>query len=146
MLIAALAIFAMAVSGCGDGGDDGDTTASLTKAQFVKQANAICAKHNKQVATEFNEFAQEGNLEDRSAAEVTKAVADIGIPALKKQLDELQALPVPEGEEEEVELIFQRLERTIEKVEDEPSFRTSGDPYEELNKPAFDYGIAECGV
>ena len=36
-----LIAIALAVAGCGGGGGDSSTTA-LTKAQYVKQANAIC--------------------------------------------------------------------------------------------------------
>lgn len=143
-----LAIGAMAIAGCG-GGDD-TATASLTKAEFVKQANAICTKNQREMEEQFELFSSK--LKDRAGASpnVVKAfkeeVANVAIPGLEKQIEELRALPVPSGEEENVELILERQEETLEKVKEEPEFRTSGGPYEELNKPASDYGLTECSV
>jgi hypothetical protein len=73
-----------------------------------------------------------------------KLIEDVAVPTMEEQLEELRALPVPRGEEKQVESILARQEQSIEKVEDEPFFRTSGNPYEELNQPAIDYGLQEC--
>ncbi|HMI82053.1 MAG TPA: hypothetical protein VK480_09730 [Solirubrobacterales bacterium] len=146
-LVAGLVVAALLLaSGCGGGGDD--TTASLTKDEFVKQANAICTKHQRQMEAKFSKFVEEANAGSRTSTpeKFKEGVTKIAIPALEEQIEELSALPAPAGEEEQVKLILERQEETLKKVEADPTFRTSGGPYEELNKPASDYGLSECAV
>lgn len=145
VLLMALAIASIVAVGCG-GGDD-ETSGSLTKAEFVEQGNAICAKYNKQIEEEFQEFTKEsGGLNSQAPEAVKKEIARISLAALEPQLEELRSLPAPSGDEEKVNLILERQEKSIEIIEEEPAFRTSGNPFEELNKPASDYGLVECSV
>ena len=64
-------LVALLAVGCGSsddsttGGTDASTT--LTKAEFVKQANAICAQGSKDVNAEFEEFSKENNLSETKA-------------------------------------------------------------------------------
>ena len=46
-VLAVLVALAALVAGCGDG-DDSDTTATLTKAEFIKQGDRICEKAEEQ--------------------------------------------------------------------------------------------------
>jgi hypothetical protein len=57
--VLAVSLFAI---GCGGGDDTTETTASLTKAQFVKQGNAICENGNREIDASFEEFTKEHNL------------------------------------------------------------------------------------
>lgn len=149
LVLAVLGALAAAfLAGCG-GDDDGSATAeSLTKAQFVKQADGICAKYNRKGERQFQKVVETLNLDQGEPKRdvAAKGVAAVAIPILEEQIEELRALPVPEGEEQEIELIIERQEQSLEKVEDEPLFRVSGNPYEELNKPAADYGLVECSL
>jgi hypothetical protein len=136
-----------------EGGDEGgdDTTeagGSLTKAEYVKQGNEACARIQKAVGERFEAYVKEQNVEEvtPTEAESRKIVAKFAIPAMKEQVEALQAIPAPEGDEKKVELILDRQEESLKKMEEEPLFRTSGAPYEELNKPASDYGLTECSV
>jgi len=67
LLFGALAI--ALVAGCGGGsdsttgGDSSESASSLTKAQFIKQADGICEQGNKAVAAEAEEFAEENEID-----------------------------------------------------------------------------------
>lgn len=147
-MLLVLALFlagsALVAAGCGGGGED--TTTSLTKAEFVKQANALCAKYNKQMAADFAGFLEEHRDGNSTPALAAEAVAKATIPATKKELEDLRAMPVPSGEEEEVEALLKRRQEALEKIEDEPQFKTAGDPFEEFNQPLTDYGLTECAL
>jgi hypothetical protein len=146
-MLLVLALFfvgtALVATGCG-GGED--STTSLTKAQFVKQANALCAKYNKQMAADFSKYAKEHSSGNSSQALAAEAVGKATIPATKEELEALRELPVPSGEEEKVEALLERRQEALEKIEDEPLFKISGDPFEEFNQPLTDYGLTECAL
>lgn len=145
LLVLALfcAAIALTVAGCG-GGDD--TTTSLTKAQFVKQANALCAKYNERMAADYTQYAEENFKGEPSPALAEEAVAKTTIPASEEELEDLRSLPVPGGEEKKVEALLERRQEALEKIEDEPLFKVAGDPFEEFNQPLTDYGLTECAL
>jgi hypothetical protein len=121
---------------------------SLTKSEYVKQGNEACADIQEKVGKEFEAFIKKQNLEKvaPTQAESAKIIGRFAIPAMEEQIEALRALPAPSGDEEQVKLIIARQEESLKKMEKEPLFRTSGGPYEELNKPASDYGLTECSV
>jgi hypothetical protein len=148
VLLLVVAIASLGLISCGGGDDETSGTAtSLTKAQFVKKADAICQKYNRQGERKFKAVVEEQELgENPSPEEAAESIKQVAVPILEGQISELSSLPVPAGEEQKVELILERQKQSLEKVEDEPLFRVSGNPYEELNKPAADYGLVECSL
>jgi hypothetical protein len=130
------------------GEDTTESGGSLTKAEYVKQGDEACADIQEKVGKEFEAFVKKANLDKvaPTQAESAKIIGRFAIPAMKEQIEALRALPAPSGDEEQVKLIIARQEESLRKMEKEPLFRTSGAPYEELNKPASDYGLTECSV
>jgi hypothetical protein len=151
-LLAAVAAIAL-VAGCGGGDDSTDSTestSSLTKAQFLKQGNAICEKGNDEVEEGVVDFLEENNLSGSKAptkAQLTQAAEEILIPSVSKQLDELRDLGAPSGEEEEVDKILSAAEKALEEGEEDPASLAaeSTGPFVEVNKMATDYGLVRCG-
>jgi hypothetical protein len=148
--LAGLVVLALVVAGCGSSSDDTSSTASLSKAEFVKQGNAICTKGNEQIESEFEEFSKERNLSETKAP--PKAVQEEGaeeilIPAINQQVEEIKALGTPEGDEAEVEEIFTTVEEAIEEGEEDPTslFGSGPGKFKEANKLAREYGLTVCG-
>jgi hypothetical protein len=83
---AAALIFAL---GCGSGGGEDTAVVQLNKAQFVKQAEPICAKLNEERSKAFGAAVNAGN-EETVFAEV------IG-PSLEREAEELEELGPPDG-------------------------------------------------
>ena len=119
-LIAAVAALAVVFAGCGDSDESTtDSGASLTKAEFIKQGNALCAVGNKKIENGFGKFAKENNLsqnQEPSKVELRGASEDILIPAVSNQIDELRALGTPEGDEGEVDELLTNAEEVLEDV------------------------------
>lgn len=148
-LLAAFAAIAL-VAGCGGGDDSTDSTSSLTKAQFLKQGNAICEKGNDEVEEGVAKFAKEHNFSggnQPTKAELTEAAEEILIPSVDKQLEGLRDLGAPAGEEEKVDEILSAAEKALEEGEEDPASLTaeSTGPFTEVNKMASDYGLTTCG-
>lgn len=148
VLFAALAAFAMLVAGCGSGGDSSESTSSLTKAEFVKQGNAICAKGNKEIQEGFEEFEQEvGSQKQPTKAQLTEAIETIVLPAVRQQVEGVKDLGAPSGEEAKVEAITDAAEEALEKGEEDPASLTTekADPFAKANELANEYGLVKCG-
>jgi hypothetical protein len=166
----AFAVLAIIVGGCGGGDGNSETgggsgsestsesssksTSSLSKAEFVKKGNAICAKGEKEVEEGVEKFGKENNLSEKrppSAKQVGQLVEKVLLPTVRRQLDEIRALGIPSGDEKEVEAIFAAVEEGIEKTEEDPSVFTeeglgpSSGPFAKANKLSREYGLTVCG-
>lgn len=150
LLTAAAAAFvlAMLVAGCG-GGDEttGDETVTLTKAEFIKQGDAICRETTDQSEEEAEEFAEENGftLEKASEEQLEEAVGEVLVSTLNRQAEELNALGAPEGDEEQVEEIIVSLEGATDEIEDDPGLIFKGEVLKEPSELAEDYGFKVCG-
>ncbi|HUC00450.1 MAG TPA: hypothetical protein VMS11_11540 [Solirubrobacterales bacterium] len=153
-LLAALVV-ALVAAGCGGGGDDssGDSTdsgspSSLTKAEFIKQGDEICAEGDAAIEEEANEFAEENGIdtENPSEAEQEEVVEQVLGPAIKRQSEEIADLGPPQGEEEAVEEIVAAVGRGAEEIEEDPKAVVNGEnPLAEASKLAKAYGFKQCG-
>lgn len=140
----------MIAAGCGGGDDDStSTTAALTKAEFLKQGNQICAEGNKEINAGFEEFAKENNIpqnQEPTQAQKEEVAETILLPSVTKQVEGVDSLGAPSGEEEQVEEIIDAAEEALEEGEEDPaSLVTEGsDPFAKANKLAGEYGLTAC--
>jgi hypothetical protein len=149
-LLAALVAVALVVAGCGSDNSTTDTTASLTKAEFVKQGNAICKEGNEKIESEFEKFAKENNLNQKkppTEAQIEEAAEQFLIPQIRKQVEGLRALGAPSGEEAKVNALLDDVETALEEVEEDPSLLSGekSEPFEDVNKEARAVGLTTCG-
>lgn len=157
-----LGVLAIAlVAGCGSSGDDtssaGSETSesnasgsSLTKAEFIKQADAICEEGNKAVNAEAEEFAEENeiDIEKPTTAQQEEVVSDVVAPAIHEQAEKIDELGAPSGEEDEVAAIVAAVESGADEAEATPDVIVAGKgagPFEEANELAGAYGLKVCG-
>lgn len=144
LLLGALVL--VVIAGCGSDDDEGGEE-TLTKVEFIKQGDQICEKTEEQSEKDAEAFAEENgfNLENASEAELEEAVAEVLVPVLNQQIDEIDALGAPEGDEETIEELIVALEDGAAEVEDDPSVVFSGKPLKEASQIAADYGFEICG-
>ena len=155
--LGALAVSAALVA-AGCGGDDETTStttsgasgatgasgAPLTHAEYVAQADAICAAGDKEI-----EAAGQSLGDAPTEAVLEGFVDDTVVPAIQKQYDALAALPAPEGEEEQVDDLLSALQDGVDTLNEDPTLITAGDsadgPFADANKAAQDFGLTACG-
>ena len=128
--------------GCG-GSSDSD---SLTKAEFVKRAEAICAKHKAQVENDlFAYIAKNTGEKSPSKAVQGEAVTKTVVPIYRAELEEIEALGAPSDDEDQVGEILSSFEGGIAATEADPvrAFRVSGQ-FTEFSKLANAYGLKIC--
>jgi hypothetical protein len=133
--IAAAVALALGV-GCGD---DEET---LTKAEFIEQADAICAAGNEELNSLEPDFGA-----DKNPAEIVDSfVSEELVPVLQAEHDDIEALGAPEGDEAEVESLLASLQGAIDAAEEDPmAFVISDDAFAEADQAAEAYGLKECG-
>ena len=141
-LVGVLVVLAMVAAGCG-GGDD--TTASLTPAQFKKQANAICKqqteKRNEEIREAIAGLPKEKLLPKKEREQL---VLDT-LPTYAETPSKLKALGAPEGDEKKVEEITEAMEKAAEDVEADPAKAlVSTQQFFEASKLASEYGLTDC--
>jgi hypothetical protein len=150
-LLAALAALALIVAGCGGGSDSTETTGSLSKAEFVKQGNALCAKGSKEIEEGFEKFGKEHGFSKKnepSKAELEEAVETVLIPRIHKEIEGIRALGVPAEEGAEAEAVLDAAEEALEKGEEDPKAflkKESEGPFAKANKLSREYGLTKCG-
>jgi len=166
---------ALLVIGCGGGGgtsskgSSGESTTqatvavnsgSLTKKQFIKQADRICeeGRHEFEDKLEalLKNLGQSGQsgldvLNTLEASHEEALVNQFFIPIHKKELDRISALGVPSGDEADVTSILSAIQNGLDEAKNRPSEFThtrliNFPGFSEAAKLATVYGFTECGL
>ncbi len=143
-LLAALALAAVA-AGCGGGSDS--SSSGLSKAAFVKQADAICKSKEAASNKEIEAFVKEEGIKgEPSEAQQVELVEKFVLPSVGEQSEAISELGLPEGEEEKAEELVSTLEENLEEAEDEPEGIVKGkNPFGPATKMASEFGMKDCG-
>jgi hypothetical protein len=145
---------AIAAVGCGSGsggsGGSGDevTASSITKAQYIKDAGAICEGATKRIKVDFGVYLREEGDEEAkaSAAHYADLVDAVFAPNVEQEIEELRELGAPKQDVSTVEAMVKAREEALAAVEADPKSLTTNQPFEKSIKAAKDYGLAACAV
>jgi hypothetical protein len=156
LLTAPLALVAglsLALSACGD--DEGTSTTSAegeppSKAEFIAAADEICTETSATVAAEAEERFPDGAVPADGNDAIEDFFAEVTIPALKAQYEEIGSLEPPAGSEEEVEEIVAEGNAAVAKAEADPEslvvlsgFKT---PFDKVGQLERKFGFQVCGA
>lgn len=135
-LISGLLVLALA-GGCGGESD------TLTKAEFIEQADAICAKSEKkrEAAVLVALKKKEGGLSSNAAIEKLMVVAVL--PAAQEMTQELSALEAPDAKAKAIVAAFAA---TTEGTDEDPRLfvRDDTNPMTKPRHMADAYGMDDC--
>lgn len=150
VLLAGIVAIAAIVAGCGSSDDSTETTAALTKQQFVTQADAICKRGNAEINEGFESFAKQNDIpknQEPSKEQGVELVETVIVPSIETQSEELRALGAPSGDEDEISVMLDSLDEGIEEAEEDPEalFASKSDPFGPANEKAKQYGLEVCG-
>ncbi len=145
---AATAVLAVGASGCGgddDSSSDSTTSAaaSISKEEFLKQGNEICAEGSKTIDEAAGQTFTGGRPTDE---QITQFVTGTVLPSIESQVDGIRALGIPEGDEDQVNAFLDDADQAVEDAKADPVSVTenSTDPFADANQAARDYGLTEC--
>jgi hypothetical protein len=121
-LMAAL-IVGVCVAGCGSSNSTStETTAAISKVEFVAKGNAVCVKGEKAQEAEINAYVKKNGLEKQkpTKAQNVEIVETILAPNIQSQINGVKALGAPSGEEQQVSSALELSQQTLEKIEANP--------------------------
>jgi hypothetical protein len=128
------------------GGSDSGTTAASSKSGYVTQAEAICAKINREAEAAAAAWKKEF---PGGAAEAERHPNDglrkVLIPALKREAEQLEALEPPPGDEATVTAFVAGLAQASKALEEHGFKALPSSGAIEFKREAAAYGLKSCG-
>ncbi len=144
MLFAAVVAVALVVVGCGSS----DSAPPITKAEFIKKADAACKKGEEQIQADFAVYVKEHeNGKTPTKDRYAELVETILVPNATQEVEDIDALGAPNGDEEQVDAMLTAFEEAVQIAEDEPQavIKDSEKVFSKSSKLAKAYGLKVCG-
>jgi len=136
------------VAGCGSSSSTTtETTAAITKVEFVTKGNAVCVKGEKAQEAEINAYIKKNGLEKQkpTKAQNVEIVETVLAPNIQSQIDGVKALGAPSGEEQQVNSALELSQQTLEKIEANPELAFGkGNAFAAAGKQLHALGLKEC--
>jgi hypothetical protein len=138
------------VSGCGGGGSNevSVTTGSLSKAQFISRADALCTAARNQFNREYIAFGKKHPIPPSKAGQrkwLSEIVERMLAPSYESHFEEIGALGAPSGDEEKISEFLTAFERRLGEIEENPTeLGASPYPFKDVAKMAKAYGLSGC--
>jgi hypothetical protein len=127
-------VCSLAVAACG-GSDD-----KPTKAEYITKADAICKAADDKIQT----LAQQQFANQQPTPEqITQFQRDKVVPSIEQQSKDLRALDKPDGDDDELNGIYDSLDEAVQKAKSSPTIDDT--TFQAVDKKAQDYGFKECG-
>ena len=142
LLTLTVGVLAAMLTAAGCGGSD--EPESLTKAEYVKRANAICVKLNKDTSVKFDTFYREPGKP--TTAQLKAMTKSVYLGNMQARLDQLRELPVPEGEEAKVDALLAAMQKGIDEAASQRAiaFQNTTLFFTRANKLAQELGPEYC--
>lgn len=148
LTVLAAFIAAALITGCGSDSSSkaSESSAPLTKAEFVKQAEQVCEREikakEKAVTEAAEQSAKQGSVP--TAQDLGKVVELAVIPHYSKIVEELSQLSAPRGEEAKVAKLTDELEAALKAIKADPASATTKNPFTPVNATLKAFGIEHC--
>lgn len=148
VLFVGMLAVALLVVGCGGGSDEANTGAAISKAAFIKKADAVCSGGNNRMEIAFAHFLEEKkNVKHPSDADFEELVGKVLIPNVNREIKEIRAFGAPSGDEDRVNGFLEALEEGIETAQRDPKVVVSSSEavFGISSRLAKEYGLEVCG-
>jgi hypothetical protein len=162
LLISSLLAVAAALIAIGCGGE-----ATLSKAEFIKRADAICGKVDEAQVGEYGAYVRTHPAVAKKLNELTVSEKQpegiaarqqlyraIIIPSILQEAEDIEALGAPDGDEETIEEFLAGVRKGVKEAEQDPSKLDEDLPngagknpeysFWDVNRLAHEYGFKQC--
>jgi hypothetical protein len=142
------------VAGCGGSSDSSSaaggqevtvTSGSLSKAEFVKQADTICEGSRSKFDKLLSEYAAKHKPGANLAGWIDEVVHSFFLPTYENEIEQIAALGAPRGDEEKVASFLDALQKRLDEVDKVPvELSKTTTPLKGAEKLAKAYGLTGC--
>jgi hypothetical protein len=139
--VAAVLMNGLFAAGCGGGDDD-----SLSRAEFVQQADAICRKAHDRFDKAFQQAFPDG---EPTQTQLKEFAATTLVPGVQGEIDDVGELEPPAADQDQVDAILEAEQAGVDKVKANPAVLSPAvkeDPLAKGQKLAKAYGMKECST
>ena len=140
-VVAAALLALVAAVGCGDSGSSSTEvqlkTSSLSKAEFTKRANAVCAKTRVKFEKETVGFMGQMQTNPPKPSDTSPEinfVKTIFVPNFQAQIKGISAIGAPRGEETKVRAFLVALQEVVDNANNDPMSYIKADGYHKFGK------------
>lgn len=151
LAVVLVAVGTILLSGCGGGSDGSVTveTGSLSKAEFVNRANAICTAVRNRFTREYEDFVKNGRKGHSAKTEsefLHETIEKLVVPDYEKQMIGVIAkLGVPPDYAPKVTSFLEALKQRLVEIEDEPKkLIQTAFPFVAASRAAEAAGLEGC--
>jgi hypothetical protein len=152
LFAAAVLLSVSAVSGCGTSGDDSGEvsvkTGSLSKAEFISRADAICTAARSEFNRQYLAFIQKHKPPASTAGQIDwldEIVETTFLPSYEPRIEQIGALGAPDADAEDVSAFLNALSERLDEIKEKPTELTDSlHPLAKLVKLANAYGLTGC--
>lgn len=148
-----LILMALIAAGCGSGNSSSGSSSSerqkpaaLSKAEYIKQANAVCTAGLKEKDEAVRKALEEGSQSRAAEEEAGEMAAQAALPTFRSMVEQLGELRAPAKEKSQVDQIIGRYEAALKQAEAKPASLVSGNPFVKADKAAISYGLEACNA
>ena len=155
-VFASVAVVAIGAAGCGGGDEETSATATTGVTGFSGEApddpisyHLAADKYCRQAERELDQAAADAfSGQTPSPEEVADFVNESYIPVMRRQLEQIRTIPIPPGEEDAVNEIYDAFDEGLAQAEEDPEALVEGPPpgIEEASRLAAEYGFDDCGL
>lgn len=114
----------------------------MAKAQYIKQADAICAKTEEKQQALITKMTKDAPPRSKKAQ--LDLISQAGLPPLSSQVEELEDLPEPKTDADQAEAYLAELSTTLERVEEDPELMLKEAPFVKAEEMAAKFGFKAC--
>jgi hypothetical protein len=145
--IAGVALVALLVIGCG-GSESGEKEAGsgepvISKARFIERAEDACAEILKQRNAAAAAWRKE-NPGSFAQGRLDAAFKEVVAPAIQEQVEALEALPLPAGDETRIDQMIEKLDKVGQEISRKGTGGTGAEEAFAYQEQAGSYGLATC--
>lgn len=133
-------------TGASSGGEVSVEAGSLSKAQFITQADKMCETSRKHLEREYAAYLRTPSSTSESSSDTqTRVVNTILIPTYNSLVDRLVSLGTPSGDEAEITDFVRAIQAGLTEADAQPSkVFEERSPFSQAVKLAMAYGLTGC--
>jgi hypothetical protein len=138
--------------GSAGGSESGKSPVQSAKAKFIERANAICSRATSEalgaVGAQVKKKAKKGGPSESEVQ--AESIHTAFLPAIQAEIEELEALTPPPGDEEQIEEFLDALQEGVDtsmETEYTPeSVASFGQEFSDSSELAVEYGFTNCSL